>query len=45
MLQRETVAVSTQIHEKTHKCTLLVETRIYNIKRGGTCSNHKALES
>ena len=44
MLHMEIVAVSTHIHEKIHKYTLLVETRIYNVKRGGTCSNHKALE-
>jgi len=44
MLYREIIAVSSQIREKTHKFTLFVETRIYNVKAGGICSNHKALE-
>ena len=39
MLYREIIAVNSQIHEKTHKCILLVETRIYYVKSGGTRSS------
>jgi hypothetical protein len=43
MLYREIIAVCSEIHIKTHKYTVWKDVELLNVTRGGTYSNHRAV--